>query len=76
MKMLLKVDLKCHKGTLYKCDRCGKQGSKEQIRGIYRTNDSGRPVKVYDLCERCWRAFERGIQIYLMEKCEKIVKKD
>jgi hypothetical protein len=54
-----------NKDHLYKCDRCGTMlhVPKEVVYSIYvRTTMMRSPKKKWDLCERDYRALEKGIE--------------
>lgn len=62
IKML--INKSCQKGvkSIYKCDRCGEKVDVKHKIGIstqrYLTNSK----KYCDLCEKCFRALDRGIK--------------
>lgn len=60
--MFLKIDENIHNKSTYKCDRCEKIITKRHRIGIYIQNNTETPKKYCDLCERCFRALERGIK--------------
>lgn len=58
------IDKSCQKGikSIYKCDRCGTKTIKKHRIGVYIQNDTETPKKYCDLCEKCFRALDRGIK--------------
>ena len=59
--MLIRMCRKNRNKSLYKCDRCGRECKLQECKGIYVTNEFGRPVKQWDLCLKCYEALKRGI---------------
>lgn len=48
---------------IYKCDRCGAEISANDKKGIYISlTYIENPKKKWDLCPKCYKALERGIE--------------
>lgn len=60
--MFLKIDENIHNKSTYKCDRCEKIITKKHRIGLYIQKDTETPKKYCDLCLRCFRALQRGIE--------------
>lgn len=58
------VEKSCQKEvkSIYKCDRCGKSVDVKNKIGIYTQKHLSNSRKYCDLCLRCFRALERGIE--------------
>lgn len=60
--MLLEVNYRNRKKTIYSCDRCEREVYAKDVVGIYMKNKRGSVVRTYDLCKHCcrlWNAFMR-----------------
>lgn len=60
--MLLKVNLQTNLKSMYKCDRCGSITDVKHKVGIYIQKHLSNSRKYCDLCEKCFRALDRGIK--------------
>lgn len=60
--MLLKKDFQNQFKSTYKCDRCGQIVDVKHKIGIYTQKYLCNSKKYCDLCEKCFRALERGIK--------------
>ena len=60
--MLLKVDIKNKFKSMYECDRCGRIVDVKHKIGIYMQGYLSNSKKYCDLCEKCFRALDRGIK--------------
>ena len=60
--MLVKTDFKNQFKSTYVCDRCGKEMDVKHKIGLFKQGYLRNPKKYCDLCEKCFRALERGIK--------------
>ena len=60
--MLLKVNLQTNLKSMYECDRCKAVITTRERHTFYHQNYKIGKVKYCDLCEKCFRALERGIK--------------
>lgn len=60
--MLIKKDFKNQFESTYACDRCGKIVDVQHKVGIYLQRYLNNSRKYCDLCEKCFKALERGIK--------------
>jgi len=59
--MIISKDYTDKRKSKYKCDRCKTEITIENKYAIYVKRKSGNPKKKCDLCERCYKAFLRGV---------------
>lgn len=59
--MLLKVNLQTNLKSMYECDRCGARMTTKERHLFYHDSFKTGKKKYCDLCERCFRAMDRGI---------------
>lgn len=60
--MFLKIDKHIHYRSTYKCDRCGRIVDVKHKIGLYTQEYLSNSKKYCDLCEKCFRALDRGIK--------------
>lgn len=60
--MLLEKSSQKKVRSIYECDRCGRKVTKKQRIGLYIQKETETPRKYLDLCFRCFKALERGIE--------------
>lgn len=60
--MLIEKDKSGQGRSVFMCDRCNKHVSRDNRYGIYIQQYKYMPKKAYDLCDKCYRAFKRGIE--------------
>ena len=60
--MLIEINYRNRRKTIYKCDRCNRETYAFENHAIYEKNQRGSIVRAYDLCKHCyrfWKAFMR-----------------
>lgn len=74
--MLVKIDYTGTKKSVYKCDRCEKElvmGTDDRYKIIVNKNPTSykpNQIKFWDLCRRCYKAFDRAIEKGVPKKDE------
>ena len=66
--MLISQNAKCGALSIYECDRCKRQVERPKIWQL-KAGLNGKDYKmICHLCEKCFRALQRGIKNYDKEK--------
>jgi hypothetical protein len=60
--MLLKVNLQTNTKSMYECDRCGARMTTRERHTLFHQTFTKSSKKYCDLCEKCFRALDRGIK--------------
>lgn len=60
--MLLKVNLQTNTKSMYECDRCGARMTTRERHTLYHQTFTKSNKKYCDLCDKCFRALDRGIK--------------
>lgn len=60
--MLLKVNLQTNLKSMYECDRCEARMTTKERHLFYHDSFKTGKKKYCDLCEKCFRALDRGIK--------------
>ena len=60
--MLLKVNLRSNLKSMYECDRCGARITTRERHTFYHQSFKESSKKYCDLCDKCYRALNRGIK--------------
>lgn len=61
--MLIEKDGTGRGRTVFKCDRCNKYLTRDNRYGLYIQQYKFSPKKAYDLCDKCFKALKRGIEL-------------
>lgn len=60
--MLLKVNLQTNLKSMYECDRCGARITTRERHTFYHQSFKEASKKYCDLCDKCYRALNRGLK--------------
>ena len=60
--MLLKVNLRSNLKSMYECDRCGARITTRERHTFYHQSFKESSKKYCDLCDKCYRALNRGLK--------------